>query len=145
MASGFELRFVLQPERNMVAIVPSCCHTPIKLLSSGSSRSSQVVQRPCADQAHSSSRIVARSPLGRVMTTSILHTRFSLHPHRSQAQGVDLIAETAPLRLIAFAPLAGVLPPSALQALDQKARCKVLARAGFPRRGEFSSGQLSLV
>jgi hypothetical protein len=78
------------------------------------------------------------------MTTSILQARFSSHPHRSQAQGVDVIAETAPLRLIAFAPLAGgLLPRPACGALGQKARCEVLPRAGCPQQRRVKDDQLS--
>lgn len=38
------------------------------------------------------------------MTISILQVRFSSHPHRSQAQRVELIAETVSLRVIAVIP-----------------------------------------
>jgi len=77
---------------------------------------------PLADQPHVSSRSVARSPLGRVTTISILHKRFSSHPQRSQAKGIDVIAETPPLRLIAFAPLAASPCRAPLVALGNEAR-----------------------
>jgi hypothetical protein len=78
------------------------------------------------------------------MTTSILQARFSSHPHRSQAQGVDVIAETAPLRLIASAPLAGgLLPRPACGALGKKARCEVLPRAACPQQRRVRDDRLS--